>query len=183
MANQKKYLFLLSLILTTACSGPKFIKRDNITPLNNTNFSSINGYYKNHTTDTAFTTDIALWDALNPKRKKTYLYDTAVKYKNAKIEVQLKDNKTLLVKLYNGSNLIDEKKYKGKIKKSYFSVRRRIKYFGLPFLFLTYFDYKFRIGKDISNNLLLDAMQERDAWLLVFVSGSNSQHNLKFQAQ
>ncbi len=183
MVNQKKYFFLLSLILTTACSGPKFINGDNITPLTHTNFSSINGYYKNHITDTAFTTDISLWDALNPKRKKNYLYDTAVKYENAKIEVQLKDNKTLIVKLYNGSNLIDEKKYKGKIKKGYFSVRRRIKYFGLPFLFLTYFDYKLRIGKDTSNNLVLDAMQERDAWLLVFVSGSNSQYNLKFQAQ
>jgi hypothetical protein len=171
---------IFSVLFLLSCSDKDFPKSDHLLPLSKSNSSSLNGHYRNYSNDTSLTEKITLWNVITP-RKKMYAYDTSTTYKSANVELFLKNNKTLIARLYNEDKLINEKKFKGRIKDGYFSSRRRINYFGLPFLYLTYFDYKFQIGKDSSNTLLIDAGNGRFGWILIMTGGNTETYNFKFQ--
>jgi hypothetical protein len=178
LKRNKIYFHIFLVIIFSSCSTLKFSKNKDAIVVNKENYTKINGDYYNNFIDTS---GLTLWNILNPKSK---LVDRgrAVIYKNVKVHLQFENNKTLLAKLYNGDTIFIEKKYKGKFKDGFFLGRRKIKYFGLPLIYMTYSQYRFRIGKDMGNNLLVDKAEERFGWIFIFSAGANFSKNYKIAA-
>ncbi len=70
------------------------------------------------------------------------------------IKIEFMSNKLLLCTYINSDSVIETKKFKGKIKNGYFCFNRKIKYFGLPLLYLSYKQRDRYIGFDSNGNII-----------------------------
>jgi hypothetical protein len=175
------YFHIFLLIVFSSCSTLKFSKNTDAIEIDKENYTKVNGNYDNNFVDTSTTLGITLWNILNAQNN-VRDYNKALIYRDAKVSLFFKNDKTLYAKLYNADTVIAEKFFKGKFKNGFFLGKRKIKYFGLPFIYMTYSQYRFRIGKDKSNNLLVDKAEERFGWIFIFSAGTNFSNNYKFAA-
>ncbi len=179
------YFNIFVCIFFSSCATLKFPKTNDAIIISKENRTQINGDYHNNVLDTSTTKwlkTLTLWKIINPEEK-TIDSSKAVLYSNAKVHLQFENDKTLLVKLYNADTILAEKKYKGKFKDGFFLVKRKVKYFGLPFIYMRFSQYRCRIGKDISNHLIVDKAEERFGWIFIFSAGTNYTNSYKFVAR
>lgn len=161
-----KPLYLYLTILTLALSSCQSLK--NLSPtefqiqeIEKNNFSTLNGQYKN-VQDTVFGQIVHLpGRGLNENDKKLndrlFLFVPKYGYnESSSVKLEFESNrKCTVIGLYN-SQILFEKKLKGKFKSGYFYVRP--KFYLIPF-FPLYYVHRFkriRIGKTISNDLVID---------------------------
>lgn len=175
----KAYYFYF-LIVLTSCSSLKFSKNENTLQVNKLNYDQVNGIYFNNNLDTTLKDKTTLWSMLHSTNDKKY-HNKAVVYKDEKLHLKFENKKTLFVKLYNGDSLIKEKRIKGKIKGGYFFGRRKVKYFGLPFIFVKVSQLRYRICKGVSNNLIVDIARENMAGIFIFFAGANFYSTYTFE--
>ena len=123
-----------------------------------------------------------MWSVLT-KNYKQYSFSHEYDYPNSYVQLKALNNKRLVATLYIDTNRIDQKVFKGKLKNDYFSVRRKVKYFGLPFFYLKSSDYKLQLSKDRNNRLLIDGVNGRFGWILIMTAGNNDHYNFIFEAK
>ncbi|MEO6454598.1 MAG: hypothetical protein ABIN97_11015 [Ginsengibacter sp.] len=144
------------------------------------NNSALNGDYKNFNSDTSFS-QISLWAVLT-KNFNYPQFSNSYDIQNSFVRITTRNNKKILAQLYIDTVLSEQKFLKGNIKNDRFVLRRKVKCYGLPFIFLWYSDYKFQITKDHNNCLFIDGINGRATWIFIFSSGMNDEHHFKFQS-
>ena len=70
---------------------------------------------------------------------------------------------------------------KGRVTANYFSLNRKIKFYGLPFIYFSWFDYKLQLGLDKNNELHIDGNNGRLGWVLIIAAGNKEDYNFKFR--
>ena len=141
------------IILVTGLNGCAqliFPKRDNLINLK-TNTNSISGIYKNMPSDSS---EVTLWYLLSHQDGDDTLYTTNAE--NLSVQLIVQNQYSLIAKLFDENSLIAQKKVNGKIQGDYFSVRRKIKYIGLPLIYMKESDWKLQIAKTKNGNLHID---------------------------
>ena len=170
----RKFYFVL-VVLIAGCSRIEHPQRGGLARVK-THLSLLDGTYKNQRTDS--TPHSALWTVLTQYR--TFNYDTTFSIYNSSVKLIAQNKKTILAQLYVDTSMIEQITIRGKIKGDYFVARRRIKYFGLPFIYLTYDGHKFQLAKDNSGKLILDGVSDGAGWILFFGTNSNYQYNFEY---
>ncbi|MBL7747420.1 MAG: hypothetical protein JNM19_08360 [Chitinophagaceae bacterium] len=176
----KNYLLLLLLSLLASCAKIKYPERTQLLPVTSTGDAPINGKYKNMGSDTSWGRPFTLWTALTLHTKQ-FIPDSLLPYPDAVVELQLQRRRKLNARLINDTQLIEERILKGRIRDGYFSVRRKVRYVGLPFLYLRYSDYKVQLGSDNNRHLLVDAVSSRFGWIFIMSAGTADQYHFQFE--
>jgi hypothetical protein len=104
-------------------------------------------------------------------------------FSNGSVLIELNTKNKITAKLFVNDRLVDEKRYKGKIKDGYFVARRRVKYFGIPFVYVSYADYQFRLGKSTSDRLHLDAVNGWFGEIFILTAGHNDYFSFQFNSK
>jgi len=170
--------FILLLATLTGCAVRPYPTREHL-PIDSNHPSTLNGTYRNSPTDTGSSNKSPLWNVLWPKDK-YYIYDSITAQPDESVEIIQQSNRRLLARLHKGDQVIASRLFKGKMKDNYFSVRRRMHYFGLPFVYLTHRKYKYHIGKDQANQLIIDSYYSRLKWIVVFTGGLTEDFNFYY---
>lgn len=177
----KNYLLLLLLLsLLASCAKIDYPERTQLLPVRSTGDAPINGKYKNMGSDTSWGRPFTLWTALTLHTKQ-FIPDSLLPYPDAVVELQLQRRRKLSARLINDTQLIAERILKGRIRDGYFTVRRKVRYFGLPFLYLRYSDYKVQLGSDNKRQLLVDAVSSRFGWIFIMSAGTADQYHFQFE--
>ena len=71
------------------------------------------------------------------------------------INLKFDGKKTLTVTTIDNNSVLSEKKLKGKIKNNYFSVRRKLLFIPIPFIFYIHQENKILLGNDKNGNLIV----------------------------
>lgn len=158
----------------------EFAARKDIYTSTTTNYTVLNGTYKNYNVDT-FNNNAkpSLWQALYPTGA-MFAYDT-IKNNNALVKLEMLQHNKLQFQLLQNGVLLQQKIIKGKIKDGYFVSKKRWRYFGIPFLLVKQSDYLFRIAKSTNNYLYLDARNGRFGWLLILATGFAQPYKFTFE--
>ena len=178
MTVQILYSLIAIWILSQSCASIKYPERQDILNLES-NTSILNGDYKNFNRDTSFS-QTALWAVLT----KNYNYpqfSSSYDIPNSFVRLTARNDKSILAQLYIDTALSEERILKGRIKDNRFVLRRKVKCFGLPFVFLWYSDYKLQLTKDQNRSLFIDGINGRATWIFIFAGGMNDEHHFKFQ--
>ncbi len=170
-------IFLLTFLLFS-CTRLHFPARENLVDLNN-DIKALDGYFDNLPGDT---TAISLWNVLTiPERmKKPHKnYNSPGSY----VQFQATDKHSVMARLFIDSALVEQRIFKGKIKNNYFSVKRQVRYIGLPFIYLKQSDFKIQFGRDKNNDLYIDAAYSSMGWVFIVSAGVNYKYNYVYKTK
>ena len=131
--RHKPLIIIVSFATIYSCAPIRNSSIQEITHLNSNNYGILNGTYKNYLSDSSSKQIISLWSALNPN-KRFLKFDTTRLFANESVLIELKSKNRLTAKLFNDTRIIAERRYRGRLKDGYFVARRRVKYFGIPFI-------------------------------------------------
>ncbi len=174
----KFLLFIAIFLLLTALNSCIAIQPNNIknTALHADDLNAINGFYSNTPNTKNKDYNASLWKQLNYLKK-----DTLEKWQNHKVELEVINRKKIRAKLWLNEAVISEKILKGKVKNDYFSVKRNLKVFGIPFIYFSVKDYKMEIGIDNNKQLLLNSAHMQSLNILIMSGGNSNQFSNKYQ--
>ncbi len=128
--------------------------------------------------DTLRSDSITLWQVLTADLKKGVTY-APNKFENSDVEITF-TNKNMVAKLFLADSLIAIKKLKGNIKNTFFTSKKRIKYFGFPFLYVRYQTYQLAFAIDDKNNLLVHSASDQFGWILLLHAGYLDQKDFSY---
>jgi hypothetical protein len=164
------------MIIFTGCKAIKVPVRNDIAKMPK-NLSTLNGIYRNLPTDTSDQTASA-WGLFTLDYKKSAFTSY---HPNASIELKVENKRKIRVNLLGDSGIIASKVLKGTQRGEFFSVRRKIFYRGLTFIYVREMDYKFQLGKDLQNRLVADGINSRFGWLVFMAAGEAEHYNFVFE--
>ena len=177
MTRHTLYILIVLALLTQSCATIKYPKTRSTVDLTQ-DLSVVNGDYNNIGYDTIHS-QISIWSVL----KKNYNYpgfSSTYDFPNSFVRLTAQGDKRILAQLYVNNKLSEQKTLKGRVKDNRFVLRRKVRWYGLPFLFLWYSDYKLQLSKDTTKVLFIDGINGRATWILIFGGGSNEEYNFKF---
>lgn len=152
---KNSYLALWMMCLCS-CAGYSSISNGNLTRIDKDNLHSLNGDYSSE-----------LWNYLAPlshKVKDTIHYT---------VSLEVINSKRLKAILKKENLVIDTRKVKGRIKKDFFSVRRKVYPIGFPAIFFKYYENKLEISLTNKDELYLDVSESRFGWALLLLTGGS----------
>ncbi len=159
---------ILFLFLTTSCYTHRSLKSQAAYPATDFSYNQINGLYENVIPGDP---DNSLWEDLF--KNKSHKDITFNSYRTH-IELELLNDKELLVKLYRKGTLEDSVKLRGRVVDNHFVVNRRIATFPLPFAFF-FKENKTILGNDQEGNLVLTQGQSNSYVLLFTLTGGDNE--------
>ena len=109
-----------------------------------------NGNYANYADSINFG---ILFSILYPKN----IFHINKKYPkgNAIINLKFDGKNNLIITIIDNNSIFKETKLKGKIKNNYFSVRRKLLFIPIPFIFYIHQENKILLGNDKNGNLVV----------------------------
>lgn len=177
-------LVVLFATFLFSCNGVKHIERSNLIDLN-TNMSFLEGKYENMdpdvTKNVGYHSPMSLWSVLVKKGYKTYGFEQDTFGPNSTVQLTVLSKKRVLAKLFVDTTLVAERVVKGRVKNDYFSVTRKIRYVGLPVLFMLYSNRKIELGKTEEGELIVDVSHRSLGWLVFMVAGNTEYYNLSYR--
>jgi len=144
--------------------------------LDEINLDHINGFYSNVSNNKTDTYNASLWKQFNYLKK-----DTVVNWQNHTIELEVVNKKKIRAKLWLNDTVIAEKTIKGKIRDSYFSVRRKVKIVGFPLVYFFSSDNKFEIGANKNNQLIINSATSSYGMIFIMTNGNTRQFTGKYE--
>lgn len=145
----KKYLIILVCVYLCACVSTKKVRNQSLEVVK-FDIAKFNGNYANKGDTANFG---VLFSKLHPENifHKNKKYPTNEAITNLKFD----GKKTLTVTTIDNNSVLSEKKLKGKIKNNYFSVRRKLLFIPIPFIFYIHQENKILLGNDKNGNLIV----------------------------
>jgi hypothetical protein len=174
----KGFIFLMVLYSLASCAGVKETLPGKLYPLKQ-NTILLNGQYSNVPVPDS-NTAIQLWKILSVK-KPYYLFTAEDSLPDMMVQLQVINSHSIAAKLYSGTNIINELLLKGHFEENYFSVRRKIRWLGVPFIYLAFSNAKTKIGKDITGNLVVDGVRGSFGMIFIASAGNNDWYNLTYK--
>lgn len=159
MKITKFFLILIVFVALGSCSSGRGLIRASDKDVAPFKSSMLNGIYENNLADDP---DNSLWQDLSANEKFGKTPPSAF---NSQVELELKDDKTLMAYLLVAGERLECLKIKGRIKHDYFIANR--KFIILPLLFLNYYaDNKTIIG-NLENGDLHIVQSKKSGFLLI----------------
>jgi len=173
------YLFVI-LCATQSCVSVKRIKHADAVNLKQQP-AAINGTYRNRLPDDTAHKTPSLWSLLT-QRPNGGQFSTAYDYPGAVVRFTSINKKRLQAQLIRDTTVVAQLILKGKTKQDYFSVRNRVKYAGVPAIYMLFSNYKLHIGRStLQQQLYIDGVDAAFAWIaLIAAGGKDDQFNYKF---
>lgn len=172
-------LLALPAWLLSSCMAIKYPPRHNLVELNG-QLSALDGSYKNFNKPPESQT-ISMMGMLAHKNKVGQPITRQFDDFSAYVTLKAQGNKRLMVTLHQDSTtMLAQVLLKGRVRKNYFVMRRRVRYFGIPLLFHTTAEFKLQLGLDQDNLLHIDALTESSGCALLFCAGGPTHYNLQF---
>lgn len=172
------FIFLLFLSSIASCAAVKEAASGKLQSLKQNN-ALINGEYSNAPLSDSNTV-IQLWKILSVQ-KPYYIFKPADSLPDMMVQIEVIDSRNLRAKLYSGKILINELLLKGHFEENYFSVRRKIRWLGVPLIYLSFANAKTKIGKDTTGNLVVDGVRGGFGMIFIAAAGNNNWYNLTYK--
>lgn len=162
-----------------SCISTKHVHEYPSSKLTSANLSEFNGIYYNEPVPAGF--DEEREDLYKFFFRPFKVYKSR-EYRdfNGKISIEFKNESELQVGYINDGQLIKTKTFKGEIHNGYFCFRRKIRYFGLPFIYLVYRQRDRYLGFDNQYKLVTKARRYDIANIFIFSGGGNDGYGDKY---
>jgi hypothetical protein len=170
-------IFLIGLIFQN-CASIVYPQRDNMKSLKG-GLEPLDGFYANLSAQNTGDS-IAMWAVLT-KKYQSPEFTGKFDFSNSIVKLTSQRRRRVLAELIVADTVKETLILKGHVTDDYFSLRRKIKYFGLPFVFLTWFDYKLQLGLDNNNELHIDGNNGRLGWVFIIAAGNKEDYNFTYR--
>ncbi len=175
-----RLFYLLSIcIFTNSCISVIPSKKVKYQQLDKNNIDTINGTYYNLPTDKAFCDDKSLWSLFNFKLIRQY--DTLLDYNNYYVRLNVINNKRIKAELIRNGEIVAKKTIKGKFKNNSFSINRKVRVVGIPFIYFFTRDYKTQIQIDTNGNLIIGYAESWLGLIFIMSGGDDNYCSYKFK--
>jgi hypothetical protein len=145
----------------------------------NSETKTFNGVYDNISAQNSGDS-VSMWAVL-AKKYQDPVFTKKFDFVNSKIKLTSQGKKRILAELIVADTVKEKLILKGRVTANYFSLNRKIKFYGLPFIYFSWFDYKLQLGLDKNNELHIDGNNGRLGWVLIIAAGNNEDYNFKFR--
>jgi len=175
----KKYIFILLTLIVTAssCVSIKTPKDRTIVKLDQ--LSKLDGVYSNFSAYGSDSSELWTLLATNFNRKKPSTFNFPSGHF---VQLTANGERRILIQLYKDSVLQWNRVVKGKVKGDRFVMPRKVKWIGLPLVFLWYSDYRLQLTKAEDGSLYVDGTNTRATWVLLFTGGTTDYIHSKFSS-
>lgn len=170
-------IFIILTLIFQSCSKTVFPTRDSQSTLQHP--SALNGEYKNISLDSTVPNN-TLWTVLTEKPG-PHGFKPGNAQPQSYIRLTAKNDHKVMAELYSDSGLLDKKVLKGSIDKNAFRLKKRVRYFGLPFLYMTLSHYKLQLSKDDRNRLWVDIADAHGGMALFLSGGSTDEYSFTYE--
>jgi len=171
-------ILILSAVMLQSCTRWTFPNHANLTAVPDP--SVLNGAYSNLSLDTSESNN-TLWTVLT-KKPGPHGYKPGISNQQSFVLLTAKDSRHLIVELYNNSVLSSRKILKGRVEDNYFRPKKRTRYFGLPFIYMSLSHYQLRLGKDFSGKLLVDVADGHGGMVFILAGGDTNEFSFPYQS-
>ena len=169
----------LTILTLTSCVQTKKVIQTPIKPALDFEVIELNGSFSNRPIDLNQNGGDPLGKFVF-NQLKTYEWTEPIDLQG-KIKIDVIDQHTLNIEFWKENSLICETKVSGKVKGSYFQLKRKIRPIGFPFIYFIYQESKILLSTDNEGNLILKQGRADFGNILIFTAGDYQYVNYKFE--
>lgn len=175
-----RLIYLLSIcIFVNSCISVIPSKKVKYQQLDKNNIDTINGTYYNLPTDTAFCDNKSLWSLFNFKTFQSS--DLLIDYYGYYVRLNVKNSKRIKAELMRDGVVVAKKTIKGRIKNNSFSINRKVRIIGIPFIYFFTRDYKTELRLDTNGNLIIGYAESSLGNIFLMSGGGENYCTYKFK--
>ena len=140
--------------------------------------SIIDGIYENMSlqrTDSY----VSLWAVLI-KKSQTPSFSDKYNLANSKVRLTAQGRNKIKAELIVGDTVKEKLTLRGRVKDNYFIAKRKIVFYGLPFVFFAWYDYNLQFYLSENNELRIDGNNGRLGWIFIIAAGNKEDFNFVF---
>jgi hypothetical protein len=160
------------------CAPIVYPHRDNMKSLRD-RAKTLDGVYVNLSTQNNGE-NISMWAVLT-KKYQDPIFTSKYDFLNSTIKLTSHGSKRILAELIVADTIKEKLVLKGRVTDDYFSLRKKIRFYGLPFIYFAWFDYKLQLGLDSNNQLHIDGNNGRLGWILIIAAGNKEDYNFTYK--